>query len=392
MKFLFAPDSFKGSVSAVEATQLLAQAALAHFPQAQCVPLPVADGGEGTVEALKTALGGEDRAVRVKGPLGDEVQARYAALEGGAVALEVAQASGLALLSPDALDPMNASSYGTGELLLHALRAGAREVFIGIGGSATNDGGMGMLRALGARFYDEGGRELAGCGADLARVARADVSGACALARSARIRVLCDVSNPLLGENGATAVYGPQKGATRETARALEAGMANYARVVGQAVGRDVASFPGAGAAGGLGAALAGVLGAELSPGIDAVLDAMRFDRHLEGADLVVTGEGRIDRQSVAFGKAPTGVARRCAARGVPVVAMVGGMGEGAQQFCQIGQAMILPIVNGPMPLAQAMENARALFFEAAGRLFALLKMGAGLPGGARANEKERGG
>lgn len=376
MKFVFAPDSFKGSISAVRAAQLLQEAARAHFPEAACVCLPVADGGEGTVDALLTVCGGEARVSRVTGPLGDATSARWALLQGGGAALEMAQASGLPLVA-GRLNPLAASSRGTGEMLLAALRAGARTLFLGIGGSATNDGGMGMLCALGAWFFDAQGRALAGCGADLARVARVELNGLSSALRGAEIHVLCDVSNPLLGDSGATAVYGPQKGVTAQLLPELEAGMANYARHLSAAVGRDVASFPGAGAAGGLGAALGGVLGAKMRPGIDTVLSLARFDEHLEGCDLVVTGEGRLDRQSVAFGKAPAGVARRCRARGVPVVAMVGGVGAGAEAYHELGQTAVFPIVDAPMTLDAAMRDAERLFSTAADRLFRVFKMGA---------------
>lgn len=378
MKFIFAPDSFKGSLSAARAAQLLQEAALAHFPEAKCVCMPIADGGEGTVDALLTACGGEERVAVVTGPLGTPVRARWALLANGAAALEMAQASGLPLTAGH-LDPMAASSRGTGELMLAALRAGARTLLLGLGGSATNDGGMGMLHALGARFWDAQGDELSGCGADLARVARVDLDALSPQARAADIRVLCDVSNPLLGENGATAVYGPQKGVTAQLFPALEAGMANYARHLSAAVGREVAAFPGAGAAGGMGAALGGVLGATLRPGIEAVLSLAHFDRHLEECDLVVTGEGRLDRQSVAFGKAPAGVALRCRARGVPVVAMTGGLGPGAEDYHALGRTAVFPIVDSPMGLETAMRDAERLFSAAADRLFRVLRMGAEL-------------
>ena len=375
MKFVFAPDSFKGSLDATRMTRLLQAAALAHFPQAQCVCIPIADGGEGTVEALLTALGGTRRFARVHAPLGEPVEATYALLDGeSTAALEMAQASGLARV--ERLDPLAASSAGTGELILAALDAGAQKILLGIGGSATNDGGMGMLRALGARFFDEAGATLSGCGADLIRVSRIDLSALSPRLRQVEIEVLCDVSNPLLGKDGATCVYGPQKGVLPHMLAPLEAGMANYAEKLSRAAGRDVASFSGAGAAGGVGAAVAGVLGARLRPGVDVVLERAGFDAHLSDASLVVTGEGRLDAQSVAFGKAPVGVARRCERAGVPVVALVGGVAEGAQDFLRIGHSAIVPVVDAPMPLGEALANAEALYARAADRLFSLLKMG----------------
>ena len=380
MKFVFAPDSFKGSLSAMEAVRLLEAAARQHFPDAECVCVPVADGGEGTVDALCLACGGEKAQMEVAGPMGRPVWANYARIDGGeTVVIEMAQASGLPLVDPSERDPLRATSFGTGELIRRVLQDGARRLLIGIGGSATNDGGMGMLCALGARFLDAQGRLLSGCGADLARVERADFSELCPELQRAELQVICDVTNPLLGDQGATAVYGPQKGVTPQMAPVLEAGMRNYAEKLSGALGRDVASFPGAGAAGGMGAALGGVLGARMRSGIDAVLDIVRFDELLERCDLVVTGEGRIDRQSVAFGKVPAGVAKRCRAKEIPVVAIVGGAGEGAEAFLDLAEAAILPTVSGPMPLKSAMERAPELFLQAADRLFRILKMGVGM-------------
>lgn len=380
MKFVFAPDSMKGSLTAMRAVELLRAAALRRFPEAECVCIPVADGGEGTVDALCLACGGERRRIRVTGPLGQPVDAQYALANGGATAiLEMAQASGLPLVAPEKLDPMRASSFGTGEMIRAALDAGARKLLIGIGGSATNDGGMGMLSALGAQFWDDHGEALRGRGADLIRVDRVDFSGLCPALFEADILVICDVTNPLLGERGATAIYGPQKGAAPAMIPALEAGMVNYARRLKAALGRDVASFPGAGAAGGMGAALGGVFGARMRSGIDAVLELTRFDELLKGCDLAVTGEGRIDRQSVEFGKVPAGVAKRCQKKGVPVVALVGGVGAGAEAFDTLGQTAILPLTDGPMGLDQAMTDAERLYAAAAERLFAILSMGMGI-------------
>ncbi len=377
MKFVFVPDSFKGSLTALEITQMLERAARAHFPDAECVSVPVADGGEGTVDALLRACGGERVSCRVTGPMGDAVEAAYGLIDDGATAvLEMAAASGLPLVPPAARDPLRATSFGTGEMLLHALQGGARRILIGIGGSATNDGGMGMLSALGARFYDGDGNALRGSGAELARVARVEFDGLSPLLREAAIEVICDVSNPLLGENGATAIYGPQKGVTQAMHAGLEAGMANYAARIEAVLRRDIAGMRGAGAAGGMGAALGGVLGARMRSGIDAVLDTVHFDALLDGCDLAITGEGRIDRQSVEFGKVPTGVARRCAARGVPVVVLVGGMGEGAEALYDVAESTILATVNAPMSLEFAMREAKPLFAGAADRLFRVLKIG----------------
>ena len=377
MKLVFAPDSFKGSLSALEICDILERVAARRFPGAETASVPAADGGEGTVDALLRAMGGRRMETQVTGPLFEKETAVWGLLPDGSTAvMEMAQASGLPFVPPDRRDPRETTSLGTGEMLRAALGQGVRRVLLGIGGSATNDGGMGMLAALGARFLDGAGNALRPVGGSLKNVARADFSGLLPALSETEIIVICDVNNPLLGDRGATFVYGPQKGATHAIRDELEAGMARYAQAVSRAVGRDIASFPGAGAAGGLGAALGGVLGARLKSGIDAVLDAADFDEKLRGASLVVTGEGRMDGQSVRFGKVPVGVARRCAAHGVPVAAIVGGMGEGAEELFGLCEAAIQTIVPGPMGLEEAMQNAAALYESAADRLFRALRIG----------------
>lgn len=304
MKMLFASDSFKGSLTAVEICDLLQEAAADIFPDAETVSLPIADGGEGTVDALLCAMGGKRMTTRVTGPLLMPVDAQWGLLGDGQTAvLEMAQASGLPYVPAAQRDPRKTTSYGTGELIAEAVRCGAKSLLIGIGGSATNDGGLGMLSALGAVFTDRQGKPVSPTGGALAEVCHADFSGLMPELADCRITVLCDVTNPLLGATGATYTYGPQKGATPEICAELEAGMKHYAQVVENTIGRNIADFPGAGAAGGLGAALGGVLKATLKSGIDAVLETVRFDEQLKQADLVVTGEGRIDGQSVQFGK-----------------------------------------------------------------------------------------
>ena len=380
VKFVLAPESFIGSLTALEVASLLAEEAERAFPGCETVRFPIADGGEGTLDALVQACGGEERTATVTGPDGTRVQARYGLLHGGRTAvIESAQACGLPLVKGEK-DPLRATSRGVGELMLRALADGAQQLYVCLGGTATNDGGMGMLAALGARFLDAEGGELSGCGADLALLASADFSGLPAALLCAQITAVCDVTNPLLGPQGATAVYGPQKGVTPALQPTLENGMAHYAGAVQRALGRDVSRFAGAGAAGGLGAALGGVLGARMQSGIDAVLDAARFEERLKGCDLVVTGEGRLDGQSVRFGKAASGVKKRCQAYGIPVVALVGGMGEGAEAFYSGGGASVMTTVNGPMTTQEAMADAPALCRDAARRLFLLLRLGASLP------------
>lgn len=377
MKIVLAPDSFKGSLSALEIVTILARTVARVFPGAQAVPVPVADGGEGTVDALVLATGGTYREAVVSGPLGERVTARYGLLPGGRTAvLEMAQASGLPLMPPGGLDPLRASSRGTGELLLSALDAGARDILLGIGGSATNDGGMGFLSALGARFTDADGQVVPDGGQGLSRVFHVDLSGLDRRLGETGLRVICDVSNPLLGGEGATHVYGPQKGVTPALLERLEQGMEHYARVMEGALGRDIASAPGAGAAGGMGAALHGVLGARLLRGVDAVLEAASFDALLENADLCITAEGRMDGQSIAFGKVPVGVAARCREKGVPVVAIVGGMTEDAMAFLRHGDASIMTTINAAMRVEDAMQNAESLMEGAAERMLRLIDIG----------------
>ena len=377
MKFIFAPDSFKGSLSAMEGCDILERVAARIFPGVETVSVPVADGGEGTVDALLRAMGGQRMRTKVTGPLFEEETAEWGLLPDGKTAvLEMAQASGLPYVAADKRDPRRATSLGTGEMIADALKHGARSILIGIGGSATNDGGMGMLTALGAVFTDQNGNNINPIGGEMIHVAKADFSGLLPQLKETEITVICDVTNPLLGVDGATFIYGPQKGATPEIRDELEAGMAHFAKVVEKAVGHDISSFPGAGAAGGLGAALGGVLGAKLKSGIDAVLDAVDFEEKLKGVCLAVTGEGRMDGQSVRFGKVPVGVAKRCAAKGIPTVAIVGGIGDGAEGLFELCESTIMTTVSGPMSLEKAMADAAQLYEFAAERLFRAIRIG----------------
>ena len=372
MRFLFASDSFKGSLSSVKIAELLTRAAKEVFPDCSCDWVPMADGGEGTAEAVIIATGGEWVPVTVTGPLGEPVEAGYGLLPGGRCIIEMASASGLVLVDPSLRDPRNTSTFGTGELIAAALKAGCRDVTIAIGGSATNDGGMGCARALGVRFLDAQGAELEGRGGDLAKVARIDVSGLLPETRETNFTVMSDVDNPLLGPDGATFTFGPQKGAVPAIRDELEVGMANYAAVLRRDLGADT-DFPGAGAAGGLGAALKIFLNARMRSGSDAVLDLVGFDALLEKADLVVTGEGRIDWQS-AHGKVVAGVGKRCRKAGRPCIAIVGGMGEKAEDMLSLVDS-IVPTVQGPCSLEFAMGHAEELYESAALRTFRLLKV-----------------
>ena len=373
MKFLFASDSFKGALSSRRTAELLTRAAQEIFPDCECGYLEVADGGEGTTEAVLSAAGGRRMEAVVCGPLWERRKACYAALDGRRAVMEMAAASGLPLVPAELRDPRNTTSYGTGELIRDALDKGFRDLSIAIGGSATNDGGIGCMRALGVRFLDEDGNELSGCGGDLIKIRSIDRSGMDPRLRDTHVTVMCDVTNPLCGENGATRTFGKQKGGTPEILDELEAGMENYRELLRREFGIDMDEEPGAGAAGGLGAALLSFLRAELRSGIETVLDLIEFDKKLEGVSLVVTGEGRADWQS-AFGKVMQGVGRRCLRQGVPAVAIVGSMGDGAEQIFDYGIESMITTVNGVMPLEEALERAEELYLGAARRLFRMLR------------------
>jgi len=376
MKFVFAPDSFKGTLSSLQVIEILEKAARLHFEDLQVIKVPIADGGEGTVEALVTAMGGEYRYAEVTGPLeGMTVKARYGISGNRTAIIEMAQASGLPLLDETQKNPLVTTTYGTGELIRAALDEGIREFIIGIGGSATNDGGMGMAQALGIAFLDADGKNVGLGGRYLSEVRQIVMDGLDPRIRESRITVICDVNNPLTGPRGATYVYGPQKGATGDMLEILENGMKNYARVIKSQLGIDVDGIQGAGAAGGLGAALTGFLGATLKPGIEAILEFVNFDSLLDDVDLVVTGEGRIDEQSV-FGKVPVGVAKHCKAKNVPVVAIAGIMGRNASAVYEYGINSIMTTVNRAMPLEEALANAEELLFDAADRMFRFIKTG----------------
>jgi glycerate kinase len=375
VRIIVAPDSFKGSVSAVDAAAAMARGVASVFPSAEVVQVPIADGGEGTVEALVTATGGRVEHRTVRGPLGEPVRARWGILGGGGAVIEMAAASGLPLVPPGRRDPRVTTTFGTGELILAALDAGLRKLVIGIGGSATNDGGTGMARALGARFLDAAGAELPEGGAALASLARIDLSGLDRRLQEAEILVACDVDNPLTGPRGASAVYGPQKGATPEMVQQLDVALARLASVARAATGRDVADLPGAGAAGGLGAGLLYFTPARLEPGVDIVLETTSFARVVEGAALVITGEGRTDFQT-AMGKAPVGVASVARQRGVPVVCLSGGLGPGADEVLAHGIDAVASIAPGALTLEESVARGAELLEAGAARVCRLVRVG----------------
>ncbi|MEO8743829.1 MAG: glycerate kinase [Candidatus Dormiibacterota bacterium] len=367
MKVVVAPNAFKGSLTASEAAHAIAQGVREAFPDAEIVEVPVADGGEGTVDALVSALGGEYRFVDVEGPLGDPVHAAYGWIGRSGAVVELAATSGLTLIPDDRRDPRKASTYGFGQLLDGARRAGAREVIAGIGGSATNDGGAGMAQALGYRLLDAAGRDLPRGGAALARLERIDASGFDPGWRSVSVKVASDVTNPLTGALGASTIYGPQKGADEPAVRELDAALARLAEVIERDLGRRVSEVPGAGAAGGAGAGLIAFLGATLVPGAPLVVDASGFDEKLKGAQLVITGEGRVDSQT-AYGKAPGEVAKRGKAAKIPVLLIAGSKGPGWEALSDLGVSSIATLEEEGEDLKQLIGDAGQLLTRAAVR------------------------
>ncbi len=377
MRVVIAPDSFKGSVSALGAAEAMERGVRAVFPDAEVRKVPIADGGEGTVEALVAATHGRLQRRTVRGPLGEPVNAHWGILGDGRTAvLEMASASGLPLVPKERRDPRITSTFGTGELVRAALDAGLTKLIVGIGGSATNDGGTGLARALGIRFLDASGQDLPEGGGALSRLAAVDLAGADPRVATAEILVACDVDNPLTGPRGASAVYGPQKGATPEMVKELDAALGRFAQVARAATGRDVAELPGAGAAGGLGAGLLFFTPARLRPGVEIVLETTGFEAIVEGADLVLTGEGRTDFQT-AMGKAPVGVAAVAKRHGVPVVCLAGGLGDGADDVLAHGIDALASVVPQAMTLEECMSRGAELIEASAARVCRLLRVGA---------------
>ena len=375
MKLLFASDSFKGSLTSGQTISLLTRAAEEIFGDCETDGVPVADGGEGTVEAVVQAENGKTVKCLVHDPLMRQVEAQYGILDGGRAVIEMASASGLPLVADDLRNPMNTTTFGTGELILDALNRGYRKLYLAIGGSATNDGGMGCARALGVRFLDYEGNELEGFGRDLIRVHEIDISGLDSRLEETQIITMCDVKNPLCGKDGATWTFGAQKGATPQIQERLEEGMLRYRDVIRRTFGIDCDQIEGAGAAGGLGAALSVFLKSSMQSGIETVLDLIRFDERLDGVDLVVTGEGRCDWQS-CFGKVMQGIGTHAKKMGVPAVGLCGSLGKGALDICKYGISSLMTTVNAPMTLEEALENAQQLYYEGAVRMLRFIKTG----------------
>jgi glycerate kinase len=375
MRVVIAPNAFKGSLTALEAAEAIGEGVRAALPDAELVLVPIADGGDGTVDALVAATHGERRTLKVRGPLGDPVDADYGLIDGGSTAvIEMAKAAGLALVPREKRDPRITTTYGVGELLQHAYDAGARHFIVGIGGSATNDGGAGMAQALGYHLLDEQGHELPPGGLALKRLARIHVGGVHAKWKDAEVDVACDVTNPLTGPSGASAVYGPQKGATPAMVVELDAALTHFAEIIRRDLGVDVEHVPGAGAAGGLGAGLVAFTGARLRPGAEMVMEALRLDERLAGAQLVITGEGRLDSQTARFGKGPAAVARHARHAGIPVVA-IGGSVADETELRLLFDGLEATVVE-PCSLDDAIAEARPLLVRAATRLMLLVLTG----------------
>lgn len=379
MKIVIAPDSWKECMSAMDVARNIADGMRQVFPGAQYALLPMADGGEGTVKALVEATRGRLVSVSVTGPEGKPVAAFYGLSDDGHCAfIEMAAASGLALVNKKDRDPMVATSRGTGELILAALNAGARKFILGIGGSATNDAGAGMLQALGVRLLDKRGEALPSGGAALLQLERIDTSGLDSHLASCIIEVACDVDNPLTGEKGASAVFGPQKGATREMVAQLDAALVHFAQVVQRDMAIDVLSLPGGGAAGGMGAALSAFCGATLRQGVHMVMDALGLETQLRDADIIITGEGRTDGQT-ACGKVPAGVAELAKRYAKPVIILSGSLEQDADRVYQRGVDAMFSVLARIVTLEEALDDAAINIRNAAKNIAQILAIGQSL-------------
>lgn len=366
MKIIIAPDSFKGSLSALEAAMSIQRGIKNIDVGIETVIVPMADGGEGTVQSLIDASGGRIVELTVRDPLFREIKSFYGIMGDGVTAvIEMAAASGLPLLLPEERNPLLTTTYGTGELIKDALNRGCRNFVIGLGGSATNDGGCGMAQALGVKFFDKGGKEIGFGGGELSGINSIDFSGMDSRLKNATFLAACDVDNPLCGEKGASAVYGPQKGASEDDVKLLDKGLEHFAQMVKKQLRLNIKDVAGAGAAGGLGAGVMIFLNARLERGINIVIQTTQLAEKMIGADLVITGEGRIDYQT-AFGKTPFGVAQVAKAQNIPIIALAGSLGEGYQSLYSKGFNGIFSIIDNPMSLHDAIDNASLLLENAA--------------------------
>ena len=360
-KVVLAPQGFKESLTGMQIAVAMSIGVKTVWPEAETVLIPVADGGDGTLQALVDSSGGEVRTAMVEDAIGRTIEAEWGALGNGTTAvIEVANAIGLARLNQDERDVRNASTFGVGQLFIEALDAGFSDFIIGVGGSATNDGGAGMIQAMGGKLTDSSGSDIARGGIPLSDLANIDVSDLDPRMVGANVVVACDVNNPLCGTRGASAIFGPQKGATYEDIQELDVALANFAEVITKDLHTDVAEIPGAGASGGLGAGLMGFFDARLRLGADIVLEALSLDKHLADADLVIVGEGQFDRSTV-FNKSPVAVAQRAKRRGTPVIGIAGSLGAGFREVHEHGIDAVFSLVNRPMSLKAAMEDTKRL-------------------------------
>ena len=374
MKIVIAPDSFKGSLSAIEVIQAVSEEAQKAFDDAEIVGIPIADGGEGTVEAALYGSSGKIKNYIVSDPLGNPIEAVYGVMDDTAI-IEMAACSGLPLVSEKDRNPLKTTSLGTGQMIKHVLDLGVRKILIGIGGSATNDGGTGAMMALGAKFYNKNDKLIElGCGENLINIDRIDISGLDARLKDCDISVMCDVTNPLTGKLGATYVYGRQKGGDDETLDLIENGMINFEKKINELFKKDISKREGAGAAGGIGAALLGFCNAKLVRGIDAILELKDFKNKIKGADLIITGEGRVDEQS-AYGKVVHGVTLYANKENIPVIVIAGGVREGFEKIYSIGVKGVFALPNRPMSLEECMKDSKNLIKQLTGNIFSVIKI-----------------
>lgn len=375
MKIVIAPDSFKESMTASEVCAAVEAGFRKVFPHADYLHASIGDGGEGTVQSIVDATGGKLVTLGVTGPLGNTVEAFYGITGDGKTAvIEMAAASGLHLVPFELRNPLLTTTRGTGELIMNALDQGVERIVIGIGGSATNDGGAGMAQAIGVKLLDQDGKEIQAGGGALGELVTIDISGIDSRLHSVKVEVACDVTNPLTGPYGASAVFGPQKGADSEMVELLDQSLKHFAEVIEQTIGQSVKELPGAGAAGGLGAGLVAFLNGELKSGIDLVLDVIGFEKAIAGADLVITGEGRIDSQTIQ-GKAPVGVAKRAKLAGVPVLAIAGSIGDGYEAVYHHGIDAVFSVVQGAVSLEEALANGAANVEKTSENIARILKL-----------------
>jgi|TARA_B100001250_G_scaffold284760_1_gene246849 glycerate kinase len=377
MKIILAPDSFKGNLTSLEVAIAFEKGIKRVLPRANCIKIPMADGGEGTVQSLIDGIGGEIIRKRVIGPIGQKVFARYGLLSNGTAVIEMAEASGLPLVTTRQKNPTKTTTFGTGELIIDAINKGAKKIIIGIGGSATNDGGVGMAQALGVRFLDSKDKEIKqhGSGGMLKKIVKIDTRETNKVLKNINIIVACDVDNPLCGRLGASYIFGPQKGATPAMVRVLDDNLKHLAKIIKQSLKKDISKLKGAGAAGGLGAGLVAFAKAKMKSGVDIVIDATNLERHMKNTNLVITGEGRVDSQT-AYGKTPSGVAKSARKHGIPTLVIGGGITDDAKDIFSHGIDALESACARDMSLEDAIKHSREHLANAAERAIRLVLVG----------------